>query len=139
MVCTFSDSCCLSVLLDKADSHTVELRSLERIDSVTEVFSDDPILVDTGINDSLGNDLRPLLGEELVPLGSTGSLVSITGDADLGSRVVLKGSDDLVDLELLARTDVPLVDHEEDDALERHESRLYDHGLYLHYRSYRFG
>ena len=78
MVCTFSNSCCLSVLLDKADSHTVELRSLERIDGVTEVFSDNPVLIDTGINDSLGNDLRPLLGKELVPLGSTGSLVSVT-------------------------------------------------------------
>ena len=121
----------MPALLNEADSNTVELRSLERIDGVAEVLGDDPILVDSGVNDCLGDDLRPLLGEELVPLGGTGSLVSVTGDADLGSRVLLEGSDDLVDLELLARTDIPLVDDEEDIALERLECRLDDDGLFL--------
>lgn len=47
-------------LLDEADSHTVLLRSLERIDSVTEVLSDDSVLVDAGGNDGLRYNLGPL-------------------------------------------------------------------------------
>ena len=119
------------LLLHKADRDTVLLRSVVRIESVTKVLGDDPILADASVGDSLGDDLGPLLGKELVPLGGTGSLVSVAGDADLGLRMLLEGSDDLVDLELLALADIPLVDHEEDIPLERLESGLNDDGLFL--------
>lgn len=48
-------------LFYEADSNTVLLRSLERIDGVTEIFSDDPVLIDTCSNDGSSNDLRSLL------------------------------------------------------------------------------
>ena len=111
-------------LFDEADGNTVLFRSCERIVGVTEVFSDDPVLVDAGVHDSLGNDLGPLLGQEPVPAGSTSGLVGVAGDADLGVRVVLESLYDLVDLELLACADVPLVDHEEDVPLERRQQAL---------------
>ena len=103
-------------LFNEADSNTILLWSLERIDSVTEVLSDDPVLVDTGIHDSRGDNLGSLLREELVSLGGTSGLVSVTGNANLGVRVGLESLDNLIDLELLALTDVPLVDDEEDVA-----------------------
>ena len=109
---------CQTCLLNQADSNTVLLRSVEWVDSVTEVFSDDPILSDAGSLDSSSNNLRPLLREELVPLGSTSVLVSITAYANLGVRVSLEGLDDLIDLELFAVADIPLVDDEEYVALE---------------------
>lgn len=111
-------------LFNEADGNTVLLRSLERIDSVTEVLSDDPVLVDAGVYDSLGDNLRPLLRKELVSLGGTSGLVSVTGNANLGVRVGLEGLDNLVDLDLLAVTDVPLVDDEEDVAGKRLECWL---------------
>ena len=103
-------------LFYEADSNTVLLRSLERIDGVTEILSDDPVLVDAGVNDGLSDNLSSLLGEELVSLGGTSGLVSVTGNANLGVRVGLESLDNLIDLELLALTDVPLVDDEEDVA-----------------------
>ena len=51
----------LSRLFHEADSHTVLLRSLERIDGVTEVLSDNPVLVDAGGNDGRSDNLSPLL------------------------------------------------------------------------------
>ena len=45
--------------------------------------------------------------------------------------MLLHASDNLVDLELLAVADVPLVDHEEDVPLERLKSRLDDDRLFL--------
>ena len=48
-------------LFYEADSNTVLLRSLERIDGVTEVLSDDPVLVDAGGNDGRSDNLSPLL------------------------------------------------------------------------------
>ena len=96
-------------LFNEADSDTVLLRSLE-------ILSDDPVLVDAGVNDGLSDNLSSLLGEELVSLGGTSGLVSVTGNANLGVRVGLESLDNLIDLELLALTDVPLVDDEEDVA-----------------------
>ena len=103
-------------LFNEADGNTVLLRSLERIDGVTEVLCDDPILVDTSIDDGLRDNLGSLLREELVSLGGTGGLVGVTGNANLSVRICLEGLYDLVNLELLALTDVPLVDDEEDVA-----------------------
>lgn len=103
-------------LFNEADSDTVLLRSLEWIDGVTEILSDDPVLVDAGGNDGLSDNLSSLLGEELVSLGGTSGLVSVTGNANLCVRVGLESLDNLIDLELLALTDVPLVDDEEDVA-----------------------
>ena len=123
-------------LFYEADSNTVLLRSLERIDGVTEIFSDDPVLIDTCSNDGSSNDLRSLLLEEEVSLGSTGSLVSITGNANLGVRVSLESLDNLVDLDLLALADVPLVDDEEDVAGKRLECRLNNYRLL--YNRFRF-
>ena len=105
-------------LLHEADRNTVLLWSLEWVDSVTEVLSDDSVLIDTGSHDGSSYDLRTLLREEEVSLCGTGSLVSITRDADLGVRMSLESLDNLIDLDLLAVTDVPLVDDEEDVAGE---------------------
>ena len=53
------------------------------------------------------------------PLGDGKAvLVSITAYANLGVRVSLEGLDDLIDLELLAVADIPLVDDEEYVTLE---------------------
>lgn len=48
-------------LLHEADRNTVLLWSLEWVDSVTEVLSDDSVLIDTSVNNCLSNNLRPLL------------------------------------------------------------------------------
>jgi hypothetical protein len=100
-------------LLHYADSNAVLFRCRIRILLGALVRRRDAVLGDTELDELGGNDLSTLLGEEHVAGSGTCSLVSVTGDGNLGLRILVHNLYDFLDLGELSWTDVPLVDYEE--------------------------
>ena len=126
-------------LFHEANGNTVLLRGSERVRGVTLEGRGDASLVNTSLDELVGNDLSTLLGEEEVPLGGTGSLVGVAGELYLGVRILGHESSNLIELGNLGSLDVPLVDDEVDVLLElgsRGGSGLLNHdGLRFRFRS----
>ena len=105
-------------LLHEANGNTVLLRGSERVRGVTLEGGGDAGLVNTTLYKLIGDGLSTFLGEEEVPLSGTGSLVGVTGELDLGVRILSHEGSDLIELGNLGSLDIPLVDDEVDVLLE---------------------
>ena len=85
----------LSVLKDNAP---VELNLVAECSLTADSFDNDAVLVNIVLRaEDVGNILNPLLAEVLVAFLSTGVLVSISGDEELGLRILL---DDILHIEV---------------------------------------
>ena len=105
-------------LLHEANGNTVLLRGSIWVGCVTLEGRRNAGSINTSLDKLVGNNLSSLLRKEEVSLSSTGSLVSVAGELNLGLRVLCHECSDLIELGNLRSLDVPLVDDEVDVLLE---------------------